>query len=221
MLLVEDDPMIGSSLVHGLEDEGYAVDWVRDAMAATAALEDPVAHYVVALIDWGLPQGDGLAVIRRARHRGDAVPILMLTARDRVADRVEGLDAGADDYLVKPFELAELLARVRSLMRRPPRRPGNVVTAGRLSLDVTTRQATLEGAEVPLTAREFALLYALMDRPGAVLSRGQLEERLYGHDDPVESNAVEVVIHGLRRKIGRESVENVRGFGWRLGRLAP
>lgn len=221
VLLVEDDPMIGSSLVHGLGDAGYSVDWVRDGVAATAALEDPLAHYVAALVDWGLPRGDGLAVIRRARGRGDAVPILMLTARDRVEDRVQGLDAGADDYLVKPFELAELLARLRSLTRRPPRRAGNVLVVGRLSLDPSTRQAALDGAHVPLTAREFALLYALMDLPGAVLSRGQLEERLYGHDDSVESNAVEVVIHGVRRKLGRDAIENVRGVGWRIGGVGP
>ncbi|MFO1394107.1 MAG: response regulator transcription factor [Steroidobacteraceae bacterium] len=217
ILLVEDDPMIGTSLVRGLGDAGYKVDWVRDAVAAARALEDPAAHYVAALVDWTLPRGNGVSLITRLRSRGDAVPVLMLTARDRIEDRVQGLDAGADDYLVKPFELSELLARVRSLLRRPPRRPGNTLTVGALSLDPVTREARVGDRQVPLSTREFGLVYALMDIPGAILSRAQLEERLYGYDDPVESNAVEVVIHSVRRKLGRESIENVRGVGWRLG----
>jgi DNA-binding response OmpR family regulator len=174
-------------------------------------------HYVAALVDWGLPRGDGVSLIVRLRSRGDAVPVLMLTARDRVEDRVQGLDAGADDYLVKPFELSELLARIRSLLRRPPRRAGNTVSVGTLSLDPVTREAKVRGRPVILSPREFGLLYALMDAPGAILSRPQLEERLYGYDNPVESNAVEVVIHSVRRKLGREAIENVRGVGWRLG----
>ena len=209
--------MIGTSLVRGLGDAGYKVDWVSDAVAATHALEDPTVHYVAALVDWGLPRGDGVSLIVRLRSRGDAVPVLMLTARDRVEDRVQGLDAGADDYLIKPFELSELLARIRSLLRRPPRRAGNTVSAGILSLDTVTREAKVRGRPVILSAREFGLMYALMDAPGAILSRSQLEERLYGYDDPVESNAVEVVIHLVRRKLGREAIENVRGVGWRLG----
>ncbi|NJD32689.1 MAG: response regulator transcription factor [Gammaproteobacteria bacterium] len=217
LLLVEDDAMIGASLVHGLSDAGYEVDWVRDAVAGAAALDDPSAHYVAALVDWGLPRGDGVSLIARLRSRGDAIPVLMLTARDRLEDRVRGLDAGADDYLVKPFELQELLARIRSLLRRPPRRAGNAVTVGSLTLDPVSHEAHVEGRRVALSAREFALLYALMDAPGAVLSRTQLEDRLYGFDDPVESNAVEVVIHAVRRKLGRAVVENVRGVGWRLG----
>ncbi|MFO1407758.1 MAG: response regulator transcription factor [Steroidobacteraceae bacterium] len=217
ILLVEDDTMIGTSLVRGLGDAGYKVDWVRDAVAAARALADPAAHYVAALVDWGLPRGDGVSLIERLRAGGDALPVLMLTARDRVADRVQGLDAGADDYMVKPFELGELLARVRSLLRRPPRRAGNVLSAGGLSLDPVTREARVNGRPVGLSSREFALLYALMDVPSAILSRSQLEERLYGYDDAVESNAVEVVIHSVRRKLGRESIRNVRGVGWRLG----
>jgi len=209
--------MIGTSLVRGLGDAGYKVDWVRDAVAATHALEAPAVHYVAALVDWGLPRGDGVSLVVQLRARGDTVPVLMLTARDRVEDRVQGLDAGADDYLVKPFELGELLARVRSLLRRPPRRAGNTVSVGALSLDPVTHEARVDGRPVPLSPREFALLYALMDVPGIILSRAQLEERLYGHDDPVESNAVEVVIHAVRRKLGREAIENVRGIGWRLG----
>jgi two-component system, OmpR family, response regulator QseB len=217
ILLVEDDPMIGTSLVRGLGDAGYKVDWVRDAVAATRALEDPAVHYVAALVDWGLPRGDGVSLIVRLRSRGDAVPVIMLTARDRVEDRVQGLDAGADDYLVKPFELSELLARVRSLLRRPPRRAGNTLSVGALSLDPVTREAKVSDRPVALSPREFGLLYALMDAPGAILSRAQLEERLYGYDDSVESNAVEVVIHSVRRKLGREAIENIRGVGWRLG----
>jgi two-component system, OmpR family, response regulator QseB len=167
-------------------------------------------------VDWGLPRGSGVSLIERLRSRGDALPVLMLTARDRVEDRVQGLDAGADDYLVKPFELSELLARIRSLLRRPPRRAGNTVRVGNLSLDPVTHEAQASGQPVALSPREFALLYALMDTPGAILSRAQLEERLYGYDDSVESNAVEVVIHSVRRKLGREVIENVRGVGWRL-----
>lgn len=217
LLLIEDDPMIGTSLVRGLGDAGYKVDWVRDAVAGMRALDDAAVHYVAALVDWGLPRGDGVSVIVRLRARGDALPVLMLTARDRVEDRVQGLDAGADDYLIKPFELRELLARVRSLLRRPPRRAGNAVRVGALSLDPGSHRANQGGRAVVLSQREFSLLYALMDVPGAVLSRSQLEERIYGYEDPVDSNAVEVAIHSVRRKIGREVIENIRGVGWKLG----
>ena len=220
LLLVEDDQMIGASLVRGLRDAGYTVDWVTDGVAAHAVLTDPEAGYIAALIDWGLPREDGVSVIAALRARDDTLPVIMITARDELADRVLGLDAGADDYLVKPFELAELLARLRTVLRRRSSRASREIMVGVLQLDPVTRTARLRGTQVGVTAREYALLHALMVDPNAVLSRSQLEERLYGWEDAVESNAVEVVIHGVRRKFGKESIDNLRGLGWRLGRLS-
>ncbi|HWI15726.1 MAG TPA: response regulator, partial [Burkholderiales bacterium] len=173
VLLVEDDVMIGASLQQGLREDGYAVDWVKDGRAAEVALADP-AHELV-LLDLGLPQKDGLAVLRGLRKRGNRVPVLILTARDAIEDRVKGLDAGADDYLVKPFSLAELAARMRALLRRDAGRADPVVRVGSLTLDPSTREVTRDGKPVTLSAREYALLEALVARPGAVLSRAQLE----------------------------------------------
>jgi len=217
LLLVEDDRMIGESLVRGLRDEGYAVDWVRDGAAAMAALQDSQAEYSLAVLDWNLPRQDGLSVLKAVRASGCALPILMITARDGLTDRVNGLDSGADDYLVKPFELAELKARLRSLLRRQEGRPSSEIVHGDLVLDPVTHTVRRNSQSVPVTPREFALLRALMERPGAVLSRTQLEERLYGWDESVQSNAIEFVIHGLRKKLGATLIENVRGVGWRIG----
>ncbi|MDE2221011.1 MAG: response regulator transcription factor [Gammaproteobacteria bacterium] len=217
ILLIEDDPMIGASLMRGLRDDGYAVDWVRDGVAAAAALRDDQAGYVLALLDWGLPGRDGLSVLEALRSAGNGIPVLMITARDALADRVTGLDTGADDYLVKPFEFAELRARIRSLLRRRERRVQPALSHGELRLDPVTHAVKLRDATVPLSAREFALLYALLERPGAVLSRGQLEEQIYSWVDAVESNAVEFIIHGIRKKLGAGVIENVRGVGWRIG----
>lgn len=217
LLLVEDDRMIGDSLVRGLRDEGYAVDWVRDGNAALAALRDRHAEFSIAVLDWNLPRQDGLSVLKSVRARGSTLPILMITARDGLNDRVNGLDSGADDYLVKPFELVELKARLRSLLRRQDGRATSHIAHGDLVLDPVTHTLRQANASVAVTPREFALLRALLERPGAVLSRAQLEERLYGWDESVQSNAIEFVIHGLRRKLGAAVIENIRGVGWRIG----
>jgi two-component system response regulator QseB len=212
--------MIGESLVKGLRDEGFAVDWVRDGVAALAALKDRRAEFSIVVLDWNLPRQTGLSVLQSVRAAGRTLPILMITARDGLTDRVKGLDSGADDYLVKPFELAELKARLRNLLRRTEGRPTAQMSYGHLVLDPVTHSVRQGVASVLLSPREFALLRSLMERPGAILSRAQLEERLYGWDESVQSNAIEVVIHGLRKKLGPQIIENVRGVGWRIGPAA-
>jgi DNA-binding response OmpR family regulator len=214
LLLVEDDPMVGESIRDGLGQEGYTVDWVRDGKGAETALG--AEPYAAVLLDLGLPRMDGLDVLRAARAKRNDVPILVITARDAVADRIKGLDAGADDYLVKPFDLDELAARVRALVRRAEGRAEPIVRHGPITLDPATRAVMLRGRPVELSGREFALLQALLQRPGAVLSRAQLEERLYGWDEEVGSNAVEVHIHNLRRKLGADTIRNVRGVGYTI-----
>jgi two-component system OmpR family response regulator len=211
-LLAEDDRMIGEAIVNALKDASYAVDWVRDGEAACDALDNH--DYDVVLLDLGLPGKDGLAVLRSRRSRGDAAPVLVITARDAIDDRIMGLDAGADDYIVKPFDMGELLARMRAVVRRKAGSPHPILSNGRLSLDPATREASCDGAQVRLTAREFALLQALLVRPGAILSRAELADRLYGLGEEVESNAVEFLIHSLRRKLGADAIRNVRGLGW-------
>ena len=215
LLLVEDDPMIGDSLRHSLRDDGWAADWVRDARAARAALA--AERFDLLLLDLGLPDGSGLDVLRALRARGDATPAIVLTARDALGDRVAGLDAGADDYLVKPFEYEELTARMRAVLRRHAGRGEPLLAHGALRLDPATRQVTLHGVPVPLSARELAVLEALLARPGAILSRAQLEERLYGWGEEIESNAVSVYVHQLRRKLGADAIRTVRGVGYYLG----
>jgi two-component system response regulator QseB len=212
LLLVEDDPMIGASVQRGLKQEGYSVDWVRDGAAAEGALADGVHELI--LLDLGLPRKSGLELLAALRRRGVVTPVLVITARDSVADRVKGLDAGADDYLVKPFDLDELSARVRALLRRQGGRASPVLDVGPLSLDPAAHTVTLDGAPVALSKREFSLLHALMKQPGVPLSRAQIEESLYGWGEEIESNAVEVHIHALRRKIGTERIRNVRGVGY-------
>ena len=214
ILLAEDDPMIGAAVERGLRQDGFVVDWVRDGATAETALADQL--HDVLLLDLGLPRRAGLEVLAAMRRRNDARPVLILTARDAVSDRVAGLDAGADDYLVKPFDLDELAARIRALGRRRSGRAAPRLAHGDLTLDPATREVTRAGEPVLLSPREFALLEALMTRPTAVLSRAQLEQRLYGWDEPVESNAVEVHLHALRRKLGAEAIRNVRGVGWSL-----
>ena len=212
LLLVEDDPMIGNSVQSGLKQDGYSVDWVRDGVAADLAMANGV--YELLLLDLGLPHKSGLDLLTGLRKKGASLPVLVITARDSVADRVQGLDAGADDYLVKPFDLTELSARIRALMRRQAGRSSPVIEHGPLSLNPATHEVTLDGAPVSLSAREFALLHAFLEQPGVPLSRTQLEERLYGWDEEIESNVVEVYIHSLRRKLGAEWIRNVRGVGY-------
>ncbi len=215
LLLVEDDRMIGDSLRAALRLDGYAVDWVRDALAAQSTLSSE--RFDLVLLDLGLPKGDGLEVLRALRARQDSTPVIVLTARDGLGDLVAGLDAGADDYLAKPFELDELNARIRAVMRRHSGRAQPVLSHAGVTLDPATRQVTKDGAPVLLSSREFAVLEALMQRPGALLSRAQLEDRLYGWGEEIESNAVSVYIHQLRRKLGADLIQNVRGVGYFVG----
>jgi two-component system response regulator QseB len=218
VLLAEDDPMIGASIRQGLRQDGFAVDWVEDGRAAELALAERVHDAIV--LDLGLPKRKGLEVLAAMRRGGDGRPVLILTARDAVADRIAGLDAGADDYVVKPFDLDELAARLRALLRRGSGRAGPVLVHAGLELNPATHEASFEGAPLALSPREFTLLEALLTRPGAIRSRAQLEEKLYGWSDPVESNAVEVHIHALRKKLGADFIRNVRGVGWMLARAA-
>ena len=211
-LLAEDDGMIGEAVVSALKDASYAVDWVRDGEAACEALATHA--YDIVLLDLGLSGKDGLAVLRLSRSQGAVTPVLVITARDAIDDRILGLDAGADDYIVKPFDIGELLARMRAVVRRKAGSPHPILSNGRIDLDPATHEVSFDGAPVRLTAREFALLRALLMRPGAILSRGELEDRIYGWGEEVESNAVEFLIHSLRRKLGADAIRNVRGVGW-------
>lgn len=214
VLLIEDDPMIGTDLVKALSETGYSVDWVQDGIAGQEAL----AHggYITVLLDLGLPRRSGFELLKTARTRGDLTPMLILTARDGVEDRITGLDLGADDYILKPFEFRELLARLRAVVRRRDGHAQSVIGDGALQLDLATHEAYYLGSRMALSAREFALLHALLERPGAILSREQLEKRIYGWDEAVSSNAVEVIIHGLRKRLGAEIIRNVRGLGWQV-----
>ena len=214
VLLVEDDEMIGHSLREALVSQGWSVDWVKDGLLAQSAWAD--GDYACVLLDLGLPKRDGVEVLRQARARGDATPVVVLTARDGVDDRVYGLDLGADDYLLKPCEVRELVARMRAVIRRRDGSAHSLIGSGTLQLDLTTREVLLAGERSQLSAREFALLHALLERPGAILSREQLENRIYGWGEEVTSNAVDVLIHGMRRKLGADTIRNVRGLGWRV-----
>jgi DNA-binding response OmpR family regulator len=215
VLIVEDDSMIGESLREALRGHGFAADWVRDGRAADEVLA--TERFDAVLLDLGLPQRSGLDVLRALRARGDATPVIVVTARDALADKVAGLDTGADDYLVKPFELDELLARLRAVERRRTGRANPVLEVADLRLDPATREVSRGGRPVLLSAREFALLAALMERPGAILSRAQLEDRLYGWGEELESNAISVYMHQLRRKLGDDLLHTVRGLGYYAG----
>ncbi len=214
LLLVEDDAMIAEAIRSGLRRDGFVVDWVRDGEVAERVLR--TEQFDILLLDLGLPHRDGLQVLKSLRAHRLPLPVLILTARDAVSDRVQGLDAGADDYLVKPFDLDELAARIRALLRRKSGRTAPLIEHLGVSLDPATHRVTHNGQEIVLSPREFALLQLLMERPGQILSRAQLEERLYGWGEEVESNAIEVHIHGLRRKLGADFIVNVRGVGYRV-----
>lgn len=222
LLLVEDDAMLGAALKAGLQQDGHAVDWVRNANEAHTAwiATGQTAAYDAVVLDLGLPDGSGLELLKRARSRRINTPVLIATARDRVADRIAGLDAGADDYMVKPIDLDELAARLRAIERRVAGRAQPAIVIGDLAIDPATRTVTRAGQPVDLTAREIAVLLALARRPGAMLSRAQLVEALYGWDESIESNAIDVYIHHLRRKLGADVIETQRGLGWRLARAS-
>ena len=212
VLLVEDDAMIGQGLQTALRQAGFAIDWVRDGQAAAAAAA--ATQFDLMLLDLGLPKRDGIDILRELRQRRDATPVIILTARDDIQSRIGGLDAGADDYIVKPFDLDEVMARMRSVLRRAAGRGDPGIQHGDLRLDPVTRTVEQAGVPVNLSAHEYAVLEALLQRPGAVLSRAQLEDRLYGWDEPIGSNAVEVYIHGLRRKLGSDRIRTLRGVGY-------
>ena len=216
VLLVEDDRMIGSALVQSLKDAAYGVDWATDGELALSALL--TQRYDLVVLDLGLPGTDGLEVLRRMRGQRNRTPVLIVSARDAIDSRVAGLDLGADDYLVKPFDASELLARLRALGRRQGGDGQPLLASEHLVLDPATKVATSGTRSARLSAREFALLQALMLRPGAVLSKSELEDRMYGWGDEVDSNTVEFVIHTLRRKLGADSIRNVRGMGWFVDR---
>jgi two-component system OmpR family response regulator len=212
LLLVEDDTMIGEAVLDLLRAEQYAVDWVKDGELADAALQTQA--YDLVLLDLGLPHRDGLSVLRAMRARQQRTPVLIATARDSVQQRIEGLDAGADDYVLKPYDLDEMLARIRALLRRASERVQPVYEHMGVSINTTTREAKVGDQPVTLSAREWAVLEPLLVCPGTVLSRPQIEEKLYGWKDGASSNAVEVFVHGLRKKLGGELIQNVRGVGY-------
>lgn len=219
VLLVEDDPMIGDAIQGALKDASYAADWVKDGPTALTTLS--CQHYDLVLLDLGLPGQDGLEVLTGIRAKDNPIPLLIITARDGLDDRLRGLDGGADDYVSKPFQMAELLARMRAVLRRKSGNATPVLGNGEVSLDPATKEACVNGgSQVQLSNREFSLLQALLVRPGAILSRSELEDRIYGWGEEVESNAVEYLIHALRRKLGSEVIKNVRGVGWMVSKGA-
>jgi two-component system OmpR family response regulator len=216
LLLVEDDTMIGEAVLDALRADHYAVDWVRDGDMADTALR--TENYDLVLLDLGLPGRGGLDVLRSLRARRNTVPVLIATARDAIGDRIAGLDAGADDYVVKPFDVDELLARIRALIRRSAGRAEPVFSHMGVTLNPATREAAVNGETVSLSAREWAVLEPMLQRPGVVFSRAQLEQKLYGWKDDISSNAVEVYVHGLRKKLGSDMIQTVRGLGYLVPR---
>ena len=217
LLLVEDDAMIGKAVSQGLTRAGFSVDWVADGRAAELSIANAVYQAVV--LDLGLPCQDGIRVLADARKKGNFVPVLIATARDAVADRVAGLNAGADDYLIKPYDLEEMIARLRALIRRHAGSASPLLECGGLRVDPVARKVTLDGQPVDVSAREFGVLEALMQKPGAVLSRESLEDAVYGWSSEVGSNAVEVHLHNLRKKLGADRIRNVRGVGYRIAEI--
>ncbi|TKI08863.1 response regulator transcription factor [Martelella alba] len=214
VLLVEDDPMVGDAVASTLKDNSYAVDWVKNGNDALTSFS--LEHYDVVLLDLGLPGKDGFSVLAGIRKNASSTPILILTARDALEDRLRGLDSGADDYILKPFELSELLARIRAVVRRNTGSANPMLSNGEFTLDPATHVVTVHASQhhFQLSNREFALLQALMLHPGRILSRSNLEDKIYGWGEEVESNAIEFFIHALRKKLGRDAIKNVRGAGW-------
>lgn len=212
ILLIEDNTMIGAAVSVALKDAAYAVDWVKDGITASSVLKN--SEHQAVLLDLGLPGRDGLDVLRQLRQSGNLLPVIVITARDGIDDRIRGLDHGADDYLVKPFDVNELLARLRAVIRRQSGQAAPLLSNGRVALDPASHQAQCGDTVVILSAREFSLLHALLLRPGAILARTELEERIYGWNEEVESNAVDFLIHGIRKKLGADTIKNVRGAGW-------
>lgn len=219
VLLVEDDPMIGDAVQAALKDASHAADCVKNGQTALNALG--CQQYDLVLLDLGLPGKDGHEVLAALRAQGNDVPLIVMTARDAIEDRLRGLDGGADDYVLKPFDMAELLARIRAVHRRRGGQASPMLGNGQLSLDPSTHEASVDGqASVQLSNREFALLHALLVRPGAILSRVDLEERIYGWGEEIESNVIDFLIHALRRKLGSDIIKNVRGVGWMVSKGA-
>jgi two-component system, OmpR family, response regulator len=214
ILLIEDDTMIGRSLDRALTNSGMAVDWVRNGADCITAVRDTT--YGLLLLDLGLPDLSGIAVLQAIRRQNTDTPVVIITARDDVESRVAGLDCGADDYVVKPFDFDELNARIRAVVRRHEGRSSSVITAGPVTLDLVRYEVSYGGLSTALPSKEFALVRALAERPGAILSRAQLEDRLYDWGNEVESNAVDVLIHYVRRKFGKDIIRNVRGIGWMI-----
>lgn len=214
ILLVEDDDMLGEAVRDGLRQESYVVDWVQDGGAALAALS--TADFSALVLDLGLPGSDGLSVLRWLRQNGQTTPVVIVTARDRVTDRITGLDAGADDYLIKPFNIDELTARLRAITRRVVGCAESTLTVGEVMLDLRHRIVSYAGQPAALTAREYAVVELLMRKAGCLVTRAEIEEELYGFEDDIASNAIEVHIHNLRRKLGPHFITNVKGRGYRI-----
>lgn len=212
ILLVEDDPQIGSAIASALEDAGMAADWVTDGRAALASVEAGV--FELMLLDIGLPHKDGLSVLRQVRQRRNSIPVIMITARDAVEDRIAGLDLGADDYLVKPFLIDELMARLRAVARRHSGSSQPMLTSGDITINPASKVTAYKQKEIELTGKEYRLLHSLLLAPGRIYSREELEEKVYGWDEEVKSNAIEFLIHSLRKKTDKSSIKNVRGLGW-------
>ncbi|SIS73931.1 response regulator [Neptunomonas antarctica] len=216
ILLVEDDPLIGQAIEQALQDAALTVDWVQDGETALSAIN--TEEYALLLLDLGLPEKDGFEVLRLLRHNKNSVPVIIITARDAVEDRIKGLDYGADDYLVKPFSIDELQARIRAVIRRNHGNATPLLGNDILTLDPASREVSRDSTVYTLSSREYALLHALMLRPGSILSRAELEERIYGWNEEVASNAIEFIIHGLRKKLGKDAIKNVRGLGWMVSK---
>jgi two-component system, OmpR family, response regulator len=219
VLLIEDDPMIGKSLARSLRERDMSVDWTRSGLEGEEALS--VGGHALVLLDLGLPGKHGLEVLKSVRAAGNRVPVVVITARDAVDERVAGLELGADDYIVKPFDVRELIARIHAVLRRHEGRAGSIMASGEMTLDLASHELTYRGNRVVLPSREFALMRVLMERPGTIVAKRHLEEQLYGWGEEVESNAVDVLIHSIRKKVDKNVIRNVRGAGWMVVKAGP